>query len=111
MAKIVSIHSFRGGTGKSNTTANLATVVAGRGNRVGIVDTDIQSPGIHVLFDLSEEDVQLTLNDYLWGKCDIEETAYDVGARLTIADGHLGLREGSLYLVPSSIKASDIATS
>ena len=48
--KIVSIHSFRGGTGKSNTTANLASQVALTGKRVGIVDTDIQSPGIHVLF-------------------------------------------------------------
>ena len=28
MAKIVSVHSFRGGTGKSNLTANLATMVA-----------------------------------------------------------------------------------
>jgi septum formation inhibitor-activating ATPase MinD len=26
MARIVSVHSFRGGTGKSNTTANLATL-------------------------------------------------------------------------------------
>ncbi len=50
--KIVSIHSFRGGTGKSNTTANLAAQVAMAGKRVGVVDTDIQSPGIHVLFGL-----------------------------------------------------------
>ena len=49
MGKIISIHSFRGGTGKSNLTANLATNVALMGNRVGIVDTDIQSPGIHTL--------------------------------------------------------------
>ena len=28
MAQIISIHSFRGGTGKSNTTANLATLLA-----------------------------------------------------------------------------------
>ena len=34
--KIVSIHSFRGGTGKSNTTANLASQVALAGKRVGV---------------------------------------------------------------------------
>lgn len=28
MARIISIHSFRGGTGKSNTTANLAALLA-----------------------------------------------------------------------------------
>ncbi len=52
MAKIISIHSFRGGTGKSNTTANVATLLAVQGGRVGVIDTDIQSPGIHILFGL-----------------------------------------------------------
>ena len=28
MATIVSVHSFRGGTGKSNTTANVAATLA-----------------------------------------------------------------------------------
>ena len=55
MGKIVSIHSFRGGTGKSNLTANLATTMALSGKKVAIVDTDIQSPGINVLFGLKDE--------------------------------------------------------
>ena len=50
MSKIISIHSFRGGTGKSNTTANLAALLAAQGLRVAVIDTDINSPGIHVLF-------------------------------------------------------------
>lgn len=52
MAKIISIHSFRGGTGKSNITANIAALLATEGQRVGVIDTDIQSPGIHALFGL-----------------------------------------------------------
>ena len=47
MPKIVSVHSFRGGTGKSNLTANLGANLAMNDHRVGLVDTDIQSPGIH----------------------------------------------------------------
>lgn len=47
MPKVISIHSYRGGTGKSNFSANLATSVALKGYRVAVVDTDIQSPGIH----------------------------------------------------------------
>ena len=78
MAKIVSLHSFRGGTGKSNTTANLAVSIARRGNRVAIVDTDIQSPGVHVLFQLADGRVTFALNDYLWGNCKIEQAAYEV---------------------------------
>lgn len=109
MSKIVSIHSFRGGTGKSNTTANIATTVARLGNRVGIVDTDIQSPGIHVLFNVAEEDMGNTLDDYLWGKIAIEQAAHDVGKNLTMPDERKGLPQGQLYLVPSSIKPGDIA--
>lgn len=41
---IVSVHSYRGGTGKSNTTANLAALLAAEGRRVGVIDTDLQSP-------------------------------------------------------------------
>ncbi len=103
MSKIISIHSFRGGTGKSNTTANLAALMAAEGRCVGVVDTDIQSPGIHVLLGLEEEQMRLTLNDYLWGRCEIKEAAYDVTANLGVPVS------GKLYLVPSSIKVSDIA--
>ena len=76
MSKIVAVHSFRGGTGKSNTTANLAVALAETGQRVGIVDTDIQSPGIHILFGMREEEQVATLNTYLWGACDITQAAY-----------------------------------
>ena len=115
MSKIVSIHSFRGGTGKSNTTANLAALLTARSHRVGVVDTDIASPGIHVLFGLKEDEISHSLNDYLWGKCDIQETAHDVTANLRIApEGLPAAGEnpsvgGKLYLVPSSIKAGEIA--
>ncbi len=103
MSKIISIHSFRGGTGKSNTTANLATLAAMQGLRVGIVDTDIQSPGIHVLFGLETDDIGNSLNDYLWGKCTIKEAAHDVTSRVSP-----GI-PGKIYLIPSSIKAGEIA--
>ena len=109
MAKIVSVHSFRGGTGKSNITANVATLMAKKGNRVGVIDTDIQSPGIHVLFGLDEEKIDRCLNDYLWGKCSVEEAAYDVGATLKMGEGEMTVMGGGIYLIPSSLKAGEIA--
>jgi len=103
MSRVISIHSFRGGTGKSNTTANLAALMAMEGRRVAIVDADIQSPGIHVLFDRKEEDFHLFLNDFLWGRCEIEQTAHDV----TNALGRDV--DGRVMLLPSSSNAADIA--
>jgi septum site-determining protein MinD len=100
MTKIISTHSFRGGTGKSNVTANLAALLAQQGYKVGVFDTDIQSPGIHVIFGLTETAVGHTLNDFLWGKCAIEDAAYKL---YETGQG------GEVHLVPSSLDPNDIA--
>jgi MinD-like ATPase involved in chromosome partitioning or flagellar assembly len=99
MSSIVSVHSFRGGTGKSNLTANLAAILAQRGRRVGVIDTDIQSPGIHILFGLDGGSVTHSLNDYLKGACTVGETAHPV------LEGQV---TGSVFLIPSSVRADDI---
>jgi MinD-like ATPase involved in chromosome partitioning or flagellar assembly len=103
VSKIISIHSFRGGTGKSNTSANLSALLAMDGKRVAVVDTDINSPGIHVLLGLHEEQVNHTLNDYLYGKCEISDAAYDVTNNVAP-----GIR-GKIFLIPSSMKTGEIA--
>ena len=103
MAKIVSIHSYRGGTGKSNLTANLAACLAAAGKRVAVVDTDIQSPGIHMLFGLEDTSERRTLNDYLWERCRVAEAAVDVTPERIEEAG------GRIWLVPSSLHAAEIA--
>jgi MinD-like ATPase involved in chromosome partitioning or flagellar assembly len=102
LAKIISIHSFRGGTGKSNTTANVAALLATEGHRVGVIDTDIQSPGIHVLFGLEGAKITTSLNDYLWNDRDITDTALDVTPNFG------EYIKGRLFLIPSSMKPRQI---
>ncbi|WP_127089602.1 MinD/ParA family ATP-binding protein [Aquabacter cavernae] len=106
MTRIVSTHSYRGGTGKSTITANLAFLLASQGAKVGVVDTDILSPGIHVLFGLEAGSTPYTLNDYLWGRCSIEQAAVDVTARVFPNGGHNG---GCIHLLPSSMQTGEIA--
>jgi len=77
--------------------------LAAENYRVGVIDTDILSPGIHVLFGLDESEMTYSLNDYLWGKCDITQAAYDVTPRLGASI------PGRVFLIPSSIKAGEIA--
>ncbi|MBN2547770.1 MAG: MinD/ParA family protein [Anaerolineales bacterium] len=109
MTTIVSIHSFRGGTGKSNVTANLASQVALAGKRVAVIDTDINSPGIHVPFGLDEHSMQRTLNEFLRSECSIEEVAYSIGEHPGEAEGRSKLAGKSLWLVPSSINGDEIS--
>jgi len=103
VAKIISVHSYRGGTGKSNVTANLAVCLAAAGKRVAVVDTDIQSPGIHMLFGLKDTSECRTLNDYLAERCRVGETAADV------TPDPINQTKGHIWLVPSNLHAGEIA--
>jgi septum site-determining protein MinD len=103
LAAIISVHSFRGGTGKSNTTANLAACLARDGRRVGVIDADIQSPGIHVLFGVAGDAIQASLNDFLWHGRDIADVATDV------TDLQVAPLQGRLFLIPSSMQPGEIA--
>ncbi len=82
--------------------------MAKEGFRVGVIDTDIQSPGIHVLFQMSDEQIGKTLNDYLWHRCKIEEAAYNVSER-TLGVGSPADTQAQLYLIPSSLRTGEIA--
>lgn len=103
MTQIISVHSFRGGTGKSNCSANLAAWLAGQGKKVGVIDTDIQSPGVHVLFNFDGAAVEHSLNDYLWGECGISDCTYEVSSEAVKKSG------GGVFLVPCAMRAGDIA--
>lgn len=104
MTTIVAVHSFRGGTGKSNLVANVAAQLARRGLRVGVIDTDIQSPGVHVLFGFSADRLPgRTLNEFLNGDATIDEVALEVTDRIP------GPVEGAVFLVAASIRAGDIS--
>lgn len=103
MSEIITLHSYRGGTGKSNLTANLATVLALQGKRVAAIDTDIESPGIHNIFDLDANAIDRTLNDYLWGRSSLEAAAYDVSEAAGVQ------HRGRIFLIPASTHLDEIA--
>jgi MinD-like ATPase involved in chromosome partitioning or flagellar assembly len=90
VARIVTLHSYRGGTGKSSTAANLARLAADQGLRAALVDIDLQSPGAHLPFGIRDLTAQPCLADYLVGRCEIEGTAFPVPAA-----------SGALYLIPA----------
>ncbi len=101
MGSILVIHSFRGGTGKSNISANLAYCLASMGARVGIIDIDVQSPGIHIILGFNESSKKYCLNDYLMEQCSIKEAMYDVSKSFD-------LPAGSINLIPSRLNAEEI---
>jgi MinD-like ATPase involved in chromosome partitioning or flagellar assembly len=102
MAQIIAIHSFRRGLGKSNLAANLALLIAAQKRRVGLVDMDLHTPSQHILFGLKDSDIRFTLNDFLWGNAEIEQT---------VMLGPIKLDQSArpISLVPASTRPADIA--
>lgn len=58
-----------------------------------------------MLFGFGEDDIDRSLNDYLWGRRAIGDVAHDVTHIL----GDKGTDRSKIYLVPSSVKAGEIA--
>ncbi|MBP7686514.1 MAG: P-loop NTPase [Thermoflexales bacterium] len=103
MPKIITVHSFRRGTGKSIISANLAAMLAMAGQRVGVLDADVLSPSLHWLLGLGQTKIDGTLTDFLLDQRSIEQTAHDVTSRLSAG------AKGRLFLIPASDDALRIA--
>src|SRR5207249_9237742 len=67
MTRSIAVHSYKGGTGKTTITANVAVALALKGRRVGVMDMDLEGPGLHVFFDLDPSQLRFTVNDVLVG--------------------------------------------
>jgi MinD-like ATPase involved in chromosome partitioning or flagellar assembly len=103
MARLIAVQSFRRGTGKSLLSVNIGALQAAAGRRVGLVDADFPTPALHLLCGLAEAPGIRTLNDYLLGRCDIEQVAHDITPLLGDDAG------GRIFLMPASADIDEIS--
>lgn len=68
--KIITFYSYKGGTGRSMALANVAWILASQGQRVLMVDWDLEAPGLHRYFHpfLLDKELSSTrgLIDLVW---------------------------------------------
>src|SRR5260221_13940445 len=102
MSKLVSVHSFQIGSGKSQVAANMAVLLAAQGQGVAFVDANIQSPSSNDLFGLEDGEVP-GLDDYLLGRCTIRETVRDLSWSLATGP------DGGFFIVSTGFEPSNIA--
>ena len=80
--KTLSIHSGRGGTGKTLIATNLACILAYRGFSVALLDVDFRGPGLAFIFPwVVNSKVKYWLNDFLNGRCNQNEVLVDISNR------------------------------
>ena len=58
--RIVTFYSYKGGTGRSMALANVAWILASQGERVLVIDWDLEAPGLHRYFHPYMPDPELT---------------------------------------------------
>ena len=81
----IALMSGKGGVGKSSITANIASCLADRGNRVGILDADLNGPSIAHLLGVGND-----------GKLDMKEDGLEPGI------GYQGIRIMSMDMLLKS---------
>jgi MinD-like ATPase involved in chromosome partitioning or flagellar assembly len=80
MGKIIAVHSYKGGTGKTLISVNLAATFAKQGKKVCLFDLDFRAPSLFAI--LKMESVPYYLNDYLNGTCEIDKVLTDISHRI-----------------------------
>jgi len=80
MSKIIAVHSYKGGTGKTLLSVNLAVTFAKFGKKVCLFDLDFRAPSLFAV--LKVENRECWLNDYLNGACEINKVLIDFSSRI-----------------------------
>jgi MinD-like ATPase involved in chromosome partitioning or flagellar assembly len=81
MSKIVAVHSYKGGTGKTLLSVNLAATFAKMGKKVCIFDLDFRAPSLFAI--LKTPNTDFWFNDYLNNTCEIDKTLIDLSSRIS----------------------------
>lgn len=80
LGRIIAVHSYKGGTGKTLLSINLAAALVKHGRRICLFDLDFRAPSLATL--LKVEKVEHWLNDYLNGVCEIEKVLVDLSDKV-----------------------------
>jgi septum site-determining protein MinD len=70
----LTIHSYKGGTGKTVISMNLASIFARQGKNVCLVDLDLRAPSLDSTFPAGGKH---WMNDFLDGRCELMDLLKD----------------------------------
>ncbi len=89
-ARVYTIASGKGGTGKTTTTLNLGTALAMLGKKTIIVDADIGMANLGLLLGLEKS--KITLHEVLSGEAEIKDAIYNGHSGLKVVPSGLSLK-------------------
>jgi len=109
MTKCVAFHSYKGGTGKSTISSNLAASLAKKGLTAVLLDVDVYAPSLQDYFQWQPKK---SINDYLFENASVEEVIHDLTDVLSKFPSHNGQEtnssKGKLFVAFSSTSKDEI---
>ena len=97
LRKVISFHSYKGGTGKTTCIVNLAALYAEMGYKVCLIDFDVYAPSLSSYFDVSPD---FFIHDFLSGDVGLHDVLIDYTKKLGVS--------GELHVAFSSPSKDDI---
>jgi len=92
MGKVIAVHSYKGGTGKTLLSTNLSVTLAKHHRKVCLLDLDFRAPSLSTLLKI--EKTQYWLNDYLNGICGIDKVLIDLSDKIA--------NQGEFFFCPAN---------
>ena len=89
--KVIVLHSYKGGTGKTTIAANIAGLYASKGYKTCLLDMDVYAPSLASYFRSKPRGY---LNEVLEGNIEIEDCLIDISGKLGVT--------GELYVAFSN---------
>ncbi len=77
----ITVHSYRGGTGKTLLSTNLAASYSKR-EKVCLLDYDLRAPSLHKIFQV--KDPEYWVNDFLNGDCELNDAVVETYPNLYV---------------------------
>jgi septum site-determining protein MinD len=99
---IITLHSYKGGTGKTLLSVNLAMILADKGKKVCLLDFDLRAPSLSSTF---KNNTKYWVNDYLNRICEIDSLLTDCTPKY--------IKEGKLFVGladPSTVAIRDMSS-
>jgi septum site-determining protein MinD len=78
--RIIAVHSYKGGTGKTLLSVNLAATFAKKGKKVCVFDLDFRAPSLFAI--LKAENAEYWSNDYLNNVVEIDKVLVDLSSKV-----------------------------
>jgi MinD-like ATPase involved in chromosome partitioning or flagellar assembly len=96
--KIILMYSYKGGSGRTVITANLAFRLAELGKNVLCIDADVHGPGLRLLFDIEQEE-NCFFQDYV---LESDGFSLDKAVKNMNTEPRYQNLQGTLHVLPAS---------